>query len=221
MRALLIGGGELIGYVARQARRDAHTLVLVVDSPVEAKRLARELDTTVVVGDGTDPAVLRDVEAHLADLIVALTPRDQDNLVVCQMARRFFEVPRTVALVNDPDNRQLFERLGVEQIVSAAEVLGAIIRQESGFAGIVAPLALRMGDLGILEVQITPGAPAGGAALQELDLPPGALVVAILRDGEPRVPSGTDVVRTGDELLVVAHANMQPRVLEVLLGRST
>ncbi len=219
MRAILIGSGELLGHVAREARKNAHQLVLVVDSPVEAKRLARDLDATVVVGDGTVPAILRDVDAHLADLVVALTPRDQDNLIVCQVAQRLFDVPRAVALVNDPDNRVLFERLGVQQVVSAAEILGAIIRQESGFEGIVARLSLRAGDLGLLEVEIKADAPAAGRTLQELQLPEGALVVGILRDGEVRIPRGGDHVRAGDELLVVVHAGAQERALAALVGR--
>lgn len=220
MRAVLIGTGELIGYVARQARGEAHSLVLVVDSEVEASRLAAELDATVVVGDGSDPAVLRDVEANLADLVVALTPRDQDNLVACQVARRFFGVPRTIALVNDPDNRPLFERLGVGQVVSAAEVLGAVIRQESGFAGIVARLGLRVGGLGLLELQIGPGAPAVGRALHQLKLPQGALVVGILRGDQVFVPRGSDQVEGGDELLVVVNADAQEAALAALVGRA-
>ncbi len=220
MRAILIGSGELLGHVAREARKNAHQLVLVVDSAIEAKRLARDLDATVVVGDGTVPSILRDVDAHLADLVVALTLRDQDNLIVCQMAQRLFDVPRAVALVNDPDNRVLFERLGVQQVVSAAEILGAIIRQESGFEGIVARLSLRAGDLRLLEVEIKADAPAAGCTLQELQLPEGALVVGILRDGEVRIPRGGDHVQAGDELLVVVHAGAQERALAALVGRA-
>lgn len=221
MRALLIGSGETMGYVAKQARDEDHELILVVDSRSDAERLARDLNVTVVLGDGTDPAVLRDVDAQLADLVVALTPRDHDNLVVCQVARRFFDVPRTVALVNDPDNRELFERLGVGQVVSSAEILGTVIRQESEFAGIVARLALRAGKLGLLEIRLPPEAPSVGLTLQRLELPEHALVVGILRDDDSLVPRGGVTLQAGDELLVVSHADAQEQALAVLLGKAT
>ena len=219
MRLLVIGSGSLTYFLSRQSVAKGHDVTVVVPDREEAEELARRLESSVVVlGDGTDPALLREVEAERADVVVALGTKDEDNLVVCQVAQRFFSVPRTVALVNDPENRELFERLGVAPTVSAVEVLSAVVEQESVFSGITERLSLASGKVAILEVRLAHDAPAVGHSLSQLALPDGALVAGVLREGHMRVPRGNLTLVTGDELLIVSQPECQDAALERLVG---
>lgn len=220
MRVLIIGRGPVAYYLSRHSRAKGHEVTLVVRERDEAEDLARRLEgVTVVEGDGTDPALLRELEAEGVDVVVALCPRDEDNLIVCQVARRFFSVPRTVSLVNDPSNRELFEALGVSPTVSQAEVLGVVIEQESEFSGITSGLTLAEGRVSVLEVRLDHDAPAVGRTLSQLALPDGALVAAVLREGGMRVPRGTMSLVAGDELLLVSQPERTEEALERLVGR--
>lgn len=218
MRVIVAGGSDIAFHVARRLQVRRHDVVLLAGRREDAERAASRLDNVlIIVGSATDPAALEDVEARRADLLVALCGSDPESLLACLLSARFFGVPRTVALVQDPDNSELFKLLGVSSVVSSAEVLGGIVEEQSGFEGIGNRISLAGGRVGVVEVQLGRESPAVGRTLEQLHLPTGALVAAILRDDAVIVPRGGAALATNDRLLVVSETGVSAAALRLLV----
>ena len=218
MRILVVGGGTLAYHVARAASAKDHKVTIIVADEADAKELAQRTRALVVRGDGTLPAIQEEAEAPRADALLAISSSDADNLVACQIAMEYFGVPRTVSVVNDPDNRELFEALGVRGVVSAADILGSILEHETELAGIVGALSMARGEVTLMDVRLSSEAPSVGRALKELDMPRNALVAGVVRGGRLVVPRGDLELKEGDELLLVARHDCLGDALHVLLG---
>jgi trk system potassium uptake protein TrkA len=222
MRVLLIGGGETIEtiyFLARLFTRRGYRVTIVNPYPDEAQMLARQVKATVIVGDGSDPAVLEEAGARRADVVLSLTPQDPDNLVACQVAQRLYHVPRTMALVNDPDNEQIFRQLGITEVFSATRVIGSLIEGQTVFDEITHLFPAAEGELHVSELVLDEQAPATGKSLAELDLPQDSLVAAIIRDGQVIVPRGQDRLQVADRLILIAVPENQEVVFRLLAGR--
>jgi trk system potassium uptake protein TrkA len=222
MRVLLIGGGETIEtiyFLARLFTRRGYRVTIVNPYPDEAQMLARQVKATVIVGDGSDPAVLEEAGARRADVVLSLTPQDPDNLVACQVAQRLYHVPRTMALVNDPDNEQIFRQLGITEVFSATRVIGSLIEGQTVFDEITHLFPAAEGELHVSELVLDEQAPATGKSLAELDLPQDSLVAAIIRDGQVIVPRGQDRLQVADRLILIAVPENQEAVFRLLAGR--
>lgn len=161
------------------------------------------LGARLVVGDGSEAAVQEQAGAAHADLLVAVTGRDEDNLVICLLAKRRFAVPRVVARVNEDENSWLFDqRWGVDSAVPAAAPIVSLIEEATG----AALLRLSSAGVGIIETAITAGSKAAGCPLSAVELPEGTLVATIVRNGDPTAPTPRTVLQPGDELLLVSHS---------------
>lgn len=209
MRALIAGAGRLGSQVAR-VLCEAGNDVTVVDLDEErGAALARRVAVRFVVGDAADPPVLERAGALTADLLVAATGDDEDNLVICLLAKRQFAVPRVVARVNDADNAWLFDhRWGVDVAIPAAGPLISLIAEATGVSDTVSLVRLGHAGVNVIETAISPNSRAAGRAISEITLPAGTVVAAVVRGGRPTVPDPRFELRPGDELLVVSeHAN--------------
>ena len=223
MRVILIGGGETIETIYFLAKLFAHRgyqLTIVNPYPAEAQMLSRRVKATVLVGDGSDPGVLEEAGARRADVVLSLTPYDPDNLVACQIAQRLYGVPRTLALVNDPDNEQVFRKLGISDVFSATRLLGSLIEGQTVFDEITELFAADEGRLRVTELVLAEGAPAVTRTVQDLGLPEGSLVAAIIRDSQVVVPGGEESLRVADRLIVIAQPELQETVLQLLAGEA-
>jgi trk system potassium uptake protein len=150
--------------------------------------------------------VLEEAGAHTADLLIAATGDDEDNLVVGLLAKRQFAVPRVAARVNDPDNAWLFDqRWGVDVAVQASAPLISLIEEATGASDTVALLRLAKAGVTVIETAIAADSLACGHTLAEVTLPPGTLVVAVVRDGQPVAPENVVALRPGDEVLLITH----------------
>ncbi len=127
MNVILIGGGKTTYFLARQFTGRGYRVAIINRDGTEAKQLSEQVQALVLLGDGSDPTMLEEAGAGQAQVVVALTPHDQDNLVACQLARQMYGVPRTVALVNDPENEAIFVELGVSLTFSATRTLANLI----------------------------------------------------------------------------------------------
>ncbi len=218
MRIILVGGSKTVYFLARQfVRRHYHVTVINRD-PVRAREIAHETKATVVLGDGTDVHRLEEAGARAADTLLAMTNHDQDNLVACQIAKRIFSVPRTIALVNDPDNEAIFKQLGVTVAFSATRLIGMILDQETNFEDITAFMPLAQGRINITEVRLAPDSPAVGKTLLDLELTENSLIACIIRNDEVIVPRGATQLEVDDYLLLISHPDNQQHDLEVLCG---
>jgi trk system potassium uptake protein TrkA len=221
MRVILLGGGETVEtiyFLARLFDRRGYDVTIVDPYPAEAQMLSRRVQATVLLGDGSDPTVLEEAGARQAELLLSLTPHDPDNLVACQVAQKLYGVPRTLALVNDPENEEVFRQLGIAEVFSSTKVIGSLIEGRTVFDEITQLFPADEGRLYVTEVVLDRGAPVIGRILQELDLPADSLVAAIVRDGQVIVPGGQDRLQVADRLIVIALPEHQEYLLTILAG---
>ncbi|MGW2516396.1 potassium channel family protein [Streptomyces sp. NPDC001617] len=213
MKALIAGAGRLGTQIAQvlAAARNEVTLVDIDDDRVA--ELEGRLPVRLLAGDACEPGVLEHAGVLTADLVIAATGDDEDNLVISLLAKRQFEVPRVAARVNDAENTWLFDRnWGVDTAVPAATPLISLIEEATGATDTVALLRLSKAGVDVIETAITAQSRAAGRALAEITLPAGTVIATVVRDGQPTVPTPEMRLRPGDELLVVSHAATEQEI---------
>jgi trk system potassium uptake protein TrkA len=171
-----------------------------------------ELEHSIQYGDGTELWVLERAGIERADLVIAVTGDDEDNILICQMAREKYGVDRVVARCNNPRNLQHFDLLGVKPAVSATDLILRLIEHEVPKYGLVHLLDLKEERLEIIEMDVGEGSNADGTSVKNLGLPDGSLVISILRDGGGFVPTGDSVMKAGDEVLLVLDIGLEETV---------
>ncbi|MFP8963346.1 potassium channel family protein [Streptomyces nanhaiensis] len=213
MRILVAGAGHLGAQIARALAAARNDVVLVDRDGDRAAEFAGRPAVGVVEGDACEPAVLERAGAFTADVLIAATDRDEDNLVIGLLAKRRFAVPRVVARVNDTDNTWLFDaRWGVDAAIPATTPLISLVEEATGAADTVALLRLSRAGVDVIETAITAHSRAAGRALADIELPPGTVVATVVRDGRPTVPAPQMPLRPGDELLVVSHSATEEEI---------
>src|SRR4051794_2933735 len=156
--------------------------------------IEQELEHAVQYGDATELWVLERAGIQRADLVIAVTGDDEDNMLICQVAKEKYLCDRIIARVNNPRNRQWFELLGIAPIVNATDLILRLIEHEVPSYGLVHLLDLRDERLEIIEVEVVPEAPAAGRRVGDIALPEGSLVISVLRDGGGFVPTADTVI---------------------------
>lgn len=221
MRILIVGGGETIEtvyFVARLFAMRHYRVTIVTPHLAEAQMLSHRLHATVLLGDGSDPHVLEQAGARRADVLLALLPYDPDNLVTCQVASRLYGVPRTIALVNDPDNEPILRQLGISEVFSATRILGSLIEGQTILDEITHLFPADEGRLYVAEVVLDEDAPAVGRAVQEIGLPPQSLVACVIRARQAIVPDGSLRLQAADRLILITLPEHQQSAIDALAG---
>ncbi len=217
MKVLIVGGGKTIYSLYRNFTAKGYEVVIINRNREECIRLARHLQAAVVYGDGSDAEILKEAGAMGAGAVLAITPQDQDNLVICQLASLQFGVPRTVALANDPDNTEVFEQLGVSAF-STTHIIGSLIEQRASFEQITNLLPVSRGLVNVTEITLDAHSPASGKRLIDIRLPENALVAVVIRDERPIVPRGTTELLAGDQVVLITLPENHGRVLKAFTG---
>jgi trk system potassium uptake protein TrkA len=218
MKICIVGGGMLAYFLSRSLLSKGHSLTIVNPDGEECQWFARRLRAVVVHGDGTHPAVMDDAEVGAADSVLAITPHDEDNYLVCQIARLRYDTPYVFALLNDPDNQRIFEELGITSAYSSINILSQLIEQRIGYDAVTGLTPLAEGRTTLTEILLPAGSPAVGRTVQELGLPEGCLIVSILRGVEAIIPKGQTKLRAADRVGVVSLPEVYAEVLAVLTG---
>jgi trk system potassium uptake protein len=207
MRVVVVGAGRLGQQIANALSATHNEVTLIESDRALAERLEGMTKARVLLGDAADPTVLEEAGALRADVLVSVAGEDQVNLVVSLLAKRHFDVPRVVARVNDPDNEWLFgEQWGIDVAVSASASLLSLIEEATSTVDTVGLLRLGTAGVGFIESTITTQSSAAGKALSELPLPTGAIVAAVLRQGQPTVPGGSFTLEVGDEVIIISDS---------------
>jgi trk system potassium uptake protein TrkA len=218
MRIILVAEGQTAYFLARSLLAAGHHVSVISSDPESAVDLSRRLSVTVLAGDGARAEMLDDAGALGADIVMALTPRDHANVITCQVARRVFSVPRTVGLANDPDNRPVFERLGIDTVISTTALMARVVEQATSVQDLRDLVPLAGGEILVGDVVLPEEAPAVGKRLGELGTRSNGLVAAILRGGQALIPNGGTRLEAGDRLIVVAGAADNGAFLRELTG---
>ena len=213
MKVVIAGAGRLgcqIAQVLGAARNDV-TLIEADDDVADG--LADRLPARLLAGDACEPSVLEEAGALTADLVIATTGEDEDNLVICLLAKRQFAAPRVVSRINDTENTWLFDqRWGVDAAVPAAAPLISLIEEATSATDTVALLRLSKAGVNVIETTIGPRSRAVGRVLADIPVPAGTVVAAVIRDGEPTAPAAELRLQPGDELLLVSHSATEKEV---------
>ena len=171
-----------------------------------------ELEHAVQYGDATELWVLERAGIQRADLVIAVTGDDEDNMLTCQVAKEKYEVARIVARVNNPRNLQHFKLLGIQPAVSATDLILRLIEHEVPEYGLVQLLALEEERLEIIELEVAPGSPAAGLRVAEVPLPDGSLIISVLRGGTGFVPKADSVINAGDQVLLILDPGLEESI---------
>ena len=218
MYVVIVGGGKVGYYLAKSLVFEGHE-VLVLEKDVDrAKIINEELGAVTIRGNGCELPVLEEAGVSRADVLVAATGDDEINLIACQIAKARFNVPRTIARINNPKNERIFKALRLDATVSTTDAILNRIQEELPAESLRHLLSVRGAGIEIIELKISDGSPAMRKSLRELPLPEDAVVALLIRHGESRVPSANTVLEHDDELVVVTPLLSEPRVREVLVG---
>ncbi len=219
MYVIIVGGGKTGSQLAGQLLDEGHDIRLIEDRPMVLERLRQELpEKTLVAGDGSSPDVLEAAGVRRANALAAVTGEDEANLVITTLARYEFNVPRTIARVNNPKNAWLFNQdMGVDVALNQSDILAKLIAEEMSLGDMMTLLKLRRGEYSIVEEKVHPSAAVVGKALRELSLPNECVFAAIIRKGQLILPRGDTVLEATDEVIALVHSSKLTN-LAVLLG---
>jgi trk system potassium uptake protein len=208
MYVVIASGGRTGAQLAHMLISMEHDVRVVENRPDVLSRIHRELPTeTIVEGDPMEMQVLEMAGIRQADVMAACTTSDEDNLVLCYLARERYKVRRTIARVNNPRDAWLFDRkFHVDVAVNQAEILSSLIQEEMSLGDMITLLKLRRGNYSLVEEKIHAGAKAIGTMIKDLPLPEHVVIAAIIRKGEIMIPRGVSVIEEDDEILAVADA---------------
>ena len=219
MFVLLVGGGKVGSNVARTLLSLQHEVVLVEQDRRRFELLEDEFQHRAVHGDGTELFVLeRAGIKRPPDVVVAVTGDDEDNMVIGQLARERYGVPKVIARVNDPRNQPHFDLLGVATTVSATSMVMALIEHEVPQHELVHLLELRKENLEIVEIEVADDAPAAGRRVESLRMPEGARLISVMRNGKAEVAVGATELRAGDQVLAILEPGKEGELRRVFLS---
>jgi trk system potassium uptake protein TrkA len=218
MYVVIAGGGKVGLNLARELLGKEHEVTLLEAGRTRYLSIEQELEHQVQYGDATELWVLERAGIQRADLVIAVTGDDEDNLLICQIAKEKYLCERIIARVNNPRNRQYFELLGIQPAVSATDLILRLIEHEVPSYGLVHLLDLRDEQLEIIEVEVTPDAPAAGQRVSDVSLPDGSLIISVLRAGKGFVPNADTVIDAGDEVLVVLDPGLEDDITRQFAG---
>ena len=218
MYIILVGGGKVGYYLTKELLAAGHEVVLLEKDPVRAAQIADEVGSIVINRDGCEGKYLSEAGANRAAIVAAVTGDDEDNLVICQMAKHHFDVPRTIARVHNPKNEELFRFLGVDEVVSPTRMVMGAVEQDIPVHALVHLTQLAGGSLEVIEAQIAPDSPAAGRPVHEVAMPDGCLLFAVIRNGKVQTIRSDMVLQAGDKAVALSRIDCETAVRDALIG---
>jgi trk system potassium uptake protein len=217
MYVIIVGAGKVGYHLGKLLVAGGHEVMVIEKDRSKVDTLSFELHDAIMQGDGSTVEVLKAAGANRADVVVAATGNDEDNLVVCQIVKVVFLRPRTIARVNNPRNEELFSGLGVDASVSGTKLINAIIQEQVKAEDMVIPLlTLKGGDVEIVEVELSRSSPILKKKIKDLTLPPGSIFIAVIRGEEVIIPYGDTDFQPEDKVLALVKRTSEQALREML-----
>jgi trk system potassium uptake protein TrkA len=209
---IIAGAGKVGRNLASELISKDHEVTLIESSRARYLTMEEDFEHAVQYGDATELWVLERAGIQRADLVIAVTGDDEDNILVCQVAKEKYLCDRIIARVNNPRNHDHFRLLGIQPAVSATDLILRLIEHEVPRYGLVHLLALEEERLEIIELEVTPDAPVVGRKVADIQLPEGSLIISVLRGGSGFVPKPDTVIEAGDEVLLVLDPGLEQAI---------
>ncbi|MDP2920527.1 MAG: NAD-binding protein [Dehalococcoidia bacterium] len=219
MYIIVIGGGRVGYYLSKALLDEGHEILIIEKSPAVCEIVNDELGSICYRGDGCEASTLAQVGTGRADMLIAVTGDDEDNLIACQVAKHKFKVPRTIARIRNPKNEILFKKLGIDVTISSTNVILEQIAEEVPTHPIIHLHEIRDKGLEIVEIKIPQGSAAIGKALKDVDLPPGTIVPLIIRKAlRPIIPAPATILMAEDQVIAVIEPMAEDALRQSLRG---
>jgi trk system potassium uptake protein TrkA len=219
MYIIIVGAGKVGYFLAEHLYKDKHSVAIIEKDKGICEDIAKKLDVLVVNGDGCDPLYLEQAGIGRAQVLAAVTGEDEDNFVICQLAKEKFGIGRTIARVNDFKNTKAFSELGIDVPIDATAIIAKIIEEEVSFSDFVNLLSFKRGKLALVRVDLPDNSPVINKKLQELHLPASSVLVSILRGGEVIVPKGDTVLLARDDIIALTLIENEQQLIHYLVGK--
>jgi trk system potassium uptake protein TrkA len=220
MYVIVVGGGKVGYYLAKALLSAGQEVTLIEKLQRRFDLLQEEFGDVAFLGDGCEVRTLDQAGAARADLVAAVTGDDEDNLVICQMAKRKFNVKRVLARINNPKNEVTFQMLGIDETVSSTKLIYSLIEQEVEVADVIPLTALRKGQLELVEVDLTEDSPSINRRVQDLALPAKSTLAILVRGDDSEIIQGDTVLRAGDIIVAITPSAIVQDFREDMLGRT-
>ncbi len=219
MYIIVVGGGRVGYYLTKALLAEGHEVLIVEREASICEAITDELGSVCIRGDGCEAATLAEVGTDRADMFIAVTGDDEDNLVACQVAKHKFNVPRTISRIRNPRNENLFKKLGVDVTICSTNVILEHIETEVPTHPLTRLLEIRDKGLEIVEVKIPVDSTTAGKPVKELLLPPESILSLIIRkEGKVIVPTGDTVIQGEDQVIAVTSPDSEESLRTALRG---
>lgn len=220
MYIVIAGAGRLGLILAKKLREDDHQVCLIDKNESLCNKLAGELKSIMIIcGDATYPDILKEAKIEKANVCVSAASHDEDNIIICYLAKELFGVQRTVARVNDPKHIPLYKYMEVDNPVDSTSIIARIVEEEASFTDVMSLLSIKKGRLSIVRVDIPENSPVANKPLKDIVLPHNSVLVSILRGPDIIIPYGSTVILPGDEVIAATLIDAEKDLLKSLIGK--
>jgi trk system potassium uptake protein TrkA len=216
MYVIIVGAGKLGYHLAKNLLAESHEILLVEKDKGRYNELIGEFGENIVWGDGAEARILKEIGVNRADVLVAVTGDDEDNLVICQMAKIMYMIPRTIAKVNDPKHEEIFTSLGIDATVSSTRVINNIISQEVDAGSLLPLLALKGGKIEIIETELSSDSALVDKAIADVKLPDECIIISVIRGEDVIVPKGNTILKSSDTIIALASKEKEAELKKLL-----
>ena len=216
MYIIVVGGGKIGYYLTTTLLNEGHEVLILEKDPARCDAICEQLGSVVTRGDGCETRTLAEAGTERADMLIAVTNEDEDNLVACQVAKHKFNVPRTIARINNPKNEALFRKLGIDVTVSSTNLILEHIAEEVPTHPLVHLLTLTARNLAVIEIKVPPDSAAAGKRISELDLPPQSVIALMVGKRGAAVPTADTVLEPEAQLIAVTRTEAEEALREAI-----
>jgi trk system potassium uptake protein TrkA len=219
MYIVIVGAGKVGYFLAKRLCQNKHGVSIVEKDKTTCDEIAKELEVLVIRGDGCDPQILEQAGAARADVVAAVTGDDEDNLIICQLAKELFRVRRTVGRVNNPYNEHTFSELGVDIPMNSTEIIAKIIEEEVSFSDFVSLLSFKRGKLAIVRVDLPKDSPVIDKQVKDIQWPENSVLLSVVRQDDVVIPKGNTVLKAGDDVIALTTVGNESQLSNLLAGK--
>jgi trk system potassium uptake protein len=220
MYIIVIGGGKVGYHLGKALLNDGHEILIIEKQRSRIEQISNDLGSVVMLGDGCEVSTQADAGATRADMLIAVTGDDEDNLVACQVAKHKFKVPRTIARINNPNNEAIFRMLGIDITINSTDVIMENIQQEVPTHMLTHLMTLHERGVEMVEIKIPSDARSVGRKIKDLELPAGSIITLIIRrDQKPLMAAPEVVIQTGDQIIALTPTDTEEQLKNALKNR--